>query len=532
MKILHLFLVGLCFILFTSFATTDLALPGPQDDESVHACLAIDLMRPPHPFSEAYTLHWGLQPFPFGPDRHCGALKAYLLWPLFALFGPSVELMRLFTVCLGLLTLLFFYLYGREILGAWPAFLTLLLLSLDSSFIFYSKLDVGPVIEQLLWMMVAFWSFEKWRRGHQLFYLVVDLLSVVLGVYSHIAFIWVVLAFLAGSLLFFPGEVTRLFRKPAVYVAVPLTLCTLVIFLYWLIGDKRFLLKKPPGFWGAILLFERLSTKGGMLPDLFLGNYTKVLFIPGIKGRPITDIFLVGSFSYLLTRYQRQSKEIRFMMFLSGVIFLEFLLTPGGFLGLSHRMMPFYLFLIFFAGVAVTQSVKCLRHIKSQPKALTVASFGVILLAALSVWGQVSLKQEVDQKIRQTGGKKNWSDTIYILADFIERGNWEEVICLDWYLRRPLFLITEGKIPLTYPFWSLNAQGKAKRRPLLPLIEKASSRTLFLLHPERMWSVGFGVQEFLEGVGVLGKKAQLEHLFYDREGDLIYVAYTVQIKKP
>jgi len=79
MQTFHLCLLGLCLLLFTSFATTDLALPGPQDDECVHACLAMDMMHPPYPFGH-YRLRIGNHPFPFGVDSHTGALKAYMLW--------------------------------------------------------------------------------------------------------------------------------------------------------------------------------------------------------------------------------------------------------------------------------------------------------------------------------------------------------------------------------------------------------------------------------------------------------------------
>lgn len=101
MRALHLSLLGLCLLLFTSFATTDLALPGLQYDEASHACLTLDMLNPKNPFSPTYTITLFRQPFPFGTDPHTGASKAYIFYPFFLLFGPGVESQRSATLLFG-----------------------------------------------------------------------------------------------------------------------------------------------------------------------------------------------------------------------------------------------------------------------------------------------------------------------------------------------------------------------------------------------------------------------------------------------
>jgi len=527
MQAFHLLILGLCLLLFTASATTDLALPGPQDDECVHACLAIDLMRPPHPFSKAYTLHLGNQPFPFGVDPHTGALKAYMLWPFFSLFGPSVEVMRLFTISLGLLTLLFCYLFAREISGPWPAFFSLLLLSLDSSFLFYSKLDAGPIMEQLLWMMVALWSFTQWRKRQRSFYLLLILLSGLFGIYSHITFIWFLSACFVAALLCFPKEALRLFQRPAVYLVIPTTLCMLAIFLYWLVGEKVLLSREPPGFVGASIMLERVSVLAGIIPDVFLGKLTPHLSPLMMKVRPPTDIFLASSAVFLLCRYRRQTDLVRFLFLVAGIMFLEISWTPGDFVYLPHRMMVFYLFLIFFGGLAIAQSLHLLRNFKTQPFWLKAASSGILLLAFLSISGQLLLKQEADQKIRQTGGRGFWADEMYPIAETLKRGKWEKVICLDWGIRRPLFLLTKGELFLTEPLWGIPADEKVKQEILLQIVQQASPHTLFLLKPE-----GGVVPKLREVAREISRRIRLEQIFRDRGGDPLCMAYTVQVQSP
>ena len=516
-------LLGLCLVLFTSSATTDLALPGPHaiDDETPYAALAIDLLRPKFPYSQDYSLHIGNQPFPFGISRRAGALNAYLLWPLFASFGPSVELKRTFAIFLGLWVLIFCYFFLSECFGQTAAFCATLLLSLDCSFIFYSKLDM-TVTGELLWLVICLWSLNRWCRTHYLRDLVVGLFSGILGIYCHITFVWFVVACLLGGLLFFPQELQRLFKKPAVYFVIPSALCGLTIFLYWLVGDQTLLFQRTLRFPEVFMMFERLSVMGGFLPDILLGRYTKLLSIPGIQTRPPTDVFLLMSSIFLILCWKKDSRLLRFLLFAAGTILLEICLTPQSTAVLIyHRMMLFYIFLIFMGGIAMAQSGRFLKNYKHEPFWINGASLVIFLLAILSILGQMALKQEADQRIRQTGGKGFWSDAIYSLAYFVKKGPWQNTIYLNWD-HNSLVLLTRGEVPVSPFLW--NVHEKEKRRTLSRVISEASPQTLFLYGPMAIVTL----QELRKVCQDLGKTLTLEHIFYDKEGDPVYFAYTVK----
>lgn len=533
MRILHLCLLGLCLVLFTYFATTDLALPGPQDDEVVHAVLAIDLLRPKFPLSRDYSLHIGQQPFPFGINRHSGALKAYMLWPFFALFEPTVELLRLFTVLLGILVLIFFYLFALEHIGQWGAFFATLLLSLDSSFIFYSKLDVGPIVEELLWLVVCLWAFGRWGHTHRLPYLLGGLIGSLLGTYSHITFAWFILAYLVAALVCFPQEIAILFKRPFIYFMIPFALSDVGLFLYWFVGDQRKLLFELPGLSGIFIMFERLSTRGGILPDVLFGRFTKeILPLPGIHTRPLTDVFIIVSFLFVILCRGIRSKFLKFILIVAGVMLFEISLTPPGFgVFTYHRMMPFYIFLFFLGGVAVAQS-SSFRHLKERSIGFRLVSLGIVLLAILSVWGQISFKREADREIRRTGGRGFWSDEIYRVAETLEKEKWERTVCFDWGYRRSLVFLTKGKIPIEgATFIHMDEATRGER--FAQLIKEASPRTLFLIriiqYPRRARIVT--VPELQEAIRENGKAIKVEHIFYHREGTPMYLAQTIHDKK-
>ena len=533
MRALHLLLLGLCLLLFTRLATTDLALPGPQDDEIKHGALAVDLLRPPFPHSRDYALRLGDQPFPFGITPHAGALKSYLLWPFFALFKPSVEIVRIFTIFLGLLVLVFSYLFLLEHAGRWPAFFAVLLLSLDASFIFYSKLDEGPIIEQLLWFVVCLWTFGRFGRTRQMGYFVVGLVASIFGIYSHITFIWFVVACCLALPLCFPQELRTLSKRSTLTLAIPAALCVLIVFLYWYIGERgRFLVDEPHGLSGILVMFERLSTMGGIVPEVLFGRSTnRNLPVLGIETRPLTDIFLIASVAFLLCCGGMKSKFLRFLFLTSAIYLVEVSVTPKGLNMLRyHRMMPFYIFLIFLAGIAISQNGKILKHFRNEFPGSVIVSFVIFFLAVTSIGGQVSLTQEAIREIRQTGGKGFWSDSIYAVAETLKGKKWETTVCLDWGYTS-LVLLGKGKIPLSKPTWNIyTVNEETKLQILSQMIRGASPQVLFLLNLMKKPRGGVTVQEFQEVTQRVDKKLEREYVFYDRKGELLYAAYTVHAK--
>jgi len=246
------------------------------------------------------------------------------------------------------------------------------------------------------------------------------------------------------------------------------------------------------------------------------------------KVRPLTDVFLIVSTLFLLCCRGVRLDVFKFLFFVSGIILLEMSYTPADYVIYPHRMMVFYLFLIFFGGIAVAQGVKFLKDFKGQSIGLNAASIVILLAAIVSVYGQVSFKQEADQKIRQTGGKWFWSDQMVMLAGQLEGDYWKEIVCLDWGFRGPLSLLTKGKIPLTEPFWGVTVTEERKWKMLSQMIQEASPQTLFLMHPRRMWSGGFDVKDFKKAAQMIGKELNVEHVFHEREGDLVYFAYTIK----
>ncbi len=515
---LHLLLVGLCFVLFTASAVTDLALPGPQYDEASHACLTIDMLNPKNPFSPSYTLTFFGRPFPFGTDPHTGASKAYLFLPFFRLFGPDVETQRAVTLLMGTLAILFSTLFMRKALGFWPAFWSCLLLSTDTALIFYAKLDAGPIVEKLMWMMICLFGFLSWAKSRRRRYFFLGLLGAVVGIYSHIAFIWFVLASSLSLFLLYRKETLALLgRREWRWVGMGAAAMAM-FFFYWLFGARDLLLLPILGVMETLLVLKRLATQGGIVPDV-LGDF----FTPLVHTRPFSDFFFLASIVYLVFYFR--GRKTAFFLTLMFFLFIQISFTPGAIL--PHRLMMLHVFFPMSAGIAVAKALRSLSGRERGGVFKRLFSGGIVMLAFVSLIGQIALTQEVIRTLRKTGGTEAWSDAIYELAEDLRREKWEKVVCVDWGFRKNLFLITKGEVLLEEPFWEW--KDEEQMEAALVRISRAGGRILFLLHPIPYWSGGFPtLSRFKAIVRSAGKKPHLYKTYYERSGKPVYLTYVVQ----
>ena len=518
MRILNLCLFGFCLLFFAFFASTDLALPGPQYDEASHACLTVDMLNPQNPFSPTYSFYLLGRPLPFGTDPHTGASKAYLLLPFFSLFGPSVEVQRGVTLLMGALALLFCYLFVLKACGSWPAFWTLLLLSLDSAFIFYSKLDAGPIIEKLMWMMFCLWSFGEWGRTQKKSYLLLGVVGSVIGMYSHIAFIWFTVVSLTSVFLFYRKEILDLLKRKERFFIGGASIWMFAFFFYWLIGARDLLTLPILGLGGTFKMMERLATQGGIIPDV-LGDTFEML----IQTRPLTDLFFLISVIFLLCFFR--TKVVRFLMVMVTLLFIQMSFTPGAIL--PHRIMMLYVFFPILGGVTVAEALRILRNWKRSFSLKQILAAGVVFLAIFSMMSQILFTQEAIHAIHRTGGTGPWSDEIYRLADFLREERAERAICIDWGFRKNLFLLTKGALLLEEPFWRWEDEKKMEEE--FGRMENLPAKTFFLLHPRPYGVRGFPtVHQFKALVTRAGKKPTLRRTFYEKNGRPIYLVYTLE----
>ena len=120
--------------------------PGIYYDEVVQALPALELLDPeraPSPLPGARTVEVFGRQLPWMTQSYMGALKSWLLAPVFALAGASSESLRLATLMLGLLGVLFTMLAAQRLFGLPAALLAGTWLALDPSILFTARHDWG-----------------------------------------------------------------------------------------------------------------------------------------------------------------------------------------------------------------------------------------------------------------------------------------------------------------------------------------------------------------------------------------------------
>ncbi len=141
-----------------SLATLSIALPqidelGLYYDEAFLAQQARGFVEPDragiHPAS-VQTAWIAGRPFPIRNAAYLGSLKSQLLIPSLAVFGASPFVLRVSTLAIGLLGLLFCMLWARRCWGEQVAVISGVLVASDPAFFFFSQFEWGPFTSMLL----------------------------------------------------------------------------------------------------------------------------------------------------------------------------------------------------------------------------------------------------------------------------------------------------------------------------------------------------------------------------------------------
>jgi hypothetical protein len=93
-----------------------------------------------------YFLHYRMGNFPVLLMTYMGALKAYIYYPIFKIFGVSVYSIRIPTIIISALALYLLVIAVRDFFNWKIALTTLTLIAIDASFINQTRYDNGPTV--------------------------------------------------------------------------------------------------------------------------------------------------------------------------------------------------------------------------------------------------------------------------------------------------------------------------------------------------------------------------------------------------
>lgn len=494
-----------------SLATLSIALPqidelGLYYDEAFLAQQARGFVEPDragvHPAS-VQTAWIAGRPFPIRNAAYLGSLKSQLLIPSLAVFGASPFVLRVSTLAIGLLGLLFCMLWARRYWGEQVAVISGVLVASDPAFFFFSQFEWGPFTSMLLcrgaglyFLSLAFAPGKPRSAWPALF---AGAVCLGLGIYSRVDFVVILVALALGMLAFRRDIVATAWRehraKLFTFGAVfGLTASPTIAVLQQVVKASSAIADRGDlGYRADVLAsvldgshFFRVISAGGRFEELFAQpapstGFAWVLCLSAavlLSGKLRGPSLRPGSAGFLLLT-----------TFLLGALML---LIPGAVR--AHHMLntlPFPHLVVATAGVGLWQ------RSWANPRSRLIARSCVAISLLACLYGNAQVVSKTRQLILDTGGKGRFSIALQDFAreiDTADPGKSSEFVSLDWGFHEPL-LFTTQHVRLREPIWSLT-RATIKRTPYLA---NGDRNTIYLIHEEPYDLFGLGAP-FLEAL--------------------------------
>lgn len=183
-------------VVFAALAAYQLDLPGLHYDEAKEAGVnAMQLLtgRPVTAFRDA-TVSLGPWRVPLMVQDYIGNLNVLLALPFLAAGGFTPVALRALPLVLALITLILAWMLAARLSGPLAAGVTVLLLAVNPSFVFWSRQGIFVTNITALLFVAALWFGLVWWQEGRLKHLIAAAFMCGLGVYAKLLFVWAVFA--------------------------------------------------------------------------------------------------------------------------------------------------------------------------------------------------------------------------------------------------------------------------------------------------------------------------------------------------
>ena len=234
---ISLFLIT-CSLGYVFLATIKLNATALHNDEMLFVNAAIGEIEP------NFFVFKKIGNIPLLLMDYIGALKAWLYFPVFKLFGVNVWSLRLPTI---FLTATGLYILGQTLVKKLPFYVALsivVLLCCDPFLIFHTRIDTGPNAIELFLKIAALYFFYRFLDTPKLFFILIIALILFLGVFNKLNFIWFINSFALSLLVCYHGRMWDLWKNSSAnyrlkFIAL-LLFTYLLPFLYFVFTNHYF----------------------------------------------------------------------------------------------------------------------------------------------------------------------------------------------------------------------------------------------------------------------------------------------------
>lgn len=453
---------GLMLYLALSFYQLD--LPGLSYDEALDAVPAMQtLLGLPLDVVGVFTLAG--REWPLMVMSYVGPTTSYLAMPGFALFGITVPTLRITNILVGLTALLLTWGFLREYLDPRVAALSVLLLAVNPTFVFWSRVGAIVSLPMLPLAIMVLWSLWRWYKRGQTGYLLTAAFCFGLGVTTKLLFVWLggglALAWLALSPLLQPGRRWAAWRWPLVRTSLRSRILAFAMFLLgsaplWLYNlqeagtvqtiSRNLIRTELYGVNNLDLLGNLRTRLIADLPILLRGAWWSGPAGELHVNRLALPAFLLAvAWLPLLAWRQRLIYSLRrlalFYVLIIAIV-AQSVVTISG-LGAAHLMILWPMPQVLVAATLINVAYLAASG-KPTRRWLYVGLVGAV--TAILAFAEAHTTWQYHQALRRTGGTGWFSEAIYELARDLDHADETPIIALDWGFRRSLQLLTHNRI--------------------------------------------------------------------------------------
>ncbi len=401
--------------------------PGLQMDETLFVDAAT--IRIPSPYLPHSLLGIPLMVFPY-----IGALKSWLYDPVFSVFGTSAATIRIPVVVITSGGLLMLYPAVRDLVNRSVAVLVVAVLCFDNSIFWLTRDDVGPSSLEFFFKCAGLLCAARFARSRRARWVVLLLLTLGLGVFNKLNFIWVVNAAAAVSALVivrYRRELRTQSRALIIWAAGLAVIYTGFSLYYF--GDHIGSVAAP-AVHGPLLTYTWPSFELGMRAILsgtwFYGYALAPLEPRNVVVGIVLAMFAIGTVASVLPRTRCLS--IAALAIATLLIAGQILVTPQATAGWHY--VAVYPFVTVVAGYGVYVLASQLLR---RPALVTVA---LVSVALASVGYSATLIEKSFRAGAREPTNSAWSPQIYALSSYVQQSR-ATIFTADWGIFNPLFAL-------------------------------------------------------------------------------------------
>ena len=442
-----LVLTGICLsIVFIMYS--DIQKPGLYYDDAGHPAVALQILK-----NEPVIKYWSVitvqlfgHALPLWGDYE-GTVTTYAVLPFVALFGPTMEAIRVYGIVLVISTTIFTYLFGKEAFNEKVGLFSASLFAFAPSVIFMGKMPANVNFIMALLTIMSFYFILKWKNSGKMRFIVLGSLSLGLGISTKVTFWWVPFVLITYLILFRPKFKVNI--KSISLAGIFLILGSSIWWTAFAIGHEWFL-----WFFSSRLTSNPLGTSNvTFLSNLLerFNNFFQLLSANQFgnlggthQNSSFPAFFLVSVAGIFIIRMKGPNHYFRKSVFLLFFISVTILVST---VTISTR--NFWQLLILFPAVSVVMSAftfqlfEILRN-KNNMKIVSHGFIAGVVILLISI--NLIVIDQYKTDLSKTNGTGFFSIQFNNLTDYLIKNNFNNVVALDWGFTREIYYLSDGKI--------------------------------------------------------------------------------------